>query len=308
MKEARLTTRFALPPVSLGSVAAAALVLFVALVALDRVVEFGLKQLLLHSKYRYMEVYEPAPPARYLVIGNSRAGVHFPHSAKLGGEFFNLGNGGMGVAFAAALTADYVDIHGPPKTVIIEMSFVADPRSGEAAAGLARVFSQRARAIGRNVTPFQKAAEHVFHLVRFNHQTLLNALVGLVWERGQRAVNTRVNDATIAHIEHMAPFTEAPVAANVAQVVNLIAELRRRNVSVICVLSPLLPQMREKISNFDNYVAALRSLAVSNGALFVNDAAAISNRDLFADSAHLNVEGVKKFHQLFFAQLAQQKP
>ncbi|MEZ5787735.1 MAG: hypothetical protein R3D62_14965 [Xanthobacteraceae bacterium] len=299
-----MTKQLKLPPIGLASIAAATIVLIVVGVALDRAAVFGLKQLLLHSKYRYMRVYRPAPPAHYLVIGNSRAGVHFPTSSQRGAEFFNLGNGGMGVAFAAALANDYVDQHGPPKVAIIEMSFITDPRLGEDAAGLTRVFSERARAIERDVSAFQSIAERAFQLLRFNHPTLLNALVGLVWERPQRAVAVRVNEATIKHIEELTPIKLMPTPANVERMAKLISELRQAGIAVVCVLSPILPQWREKTTNLDDYVAATRSLAQSNGAIFINDVAAISDPALFSDAAHLNAEGVAKFNRIFFAQLA----
>ena len=302
-----MITRLRLPSLGLISIAIAAIGLIVAAVALDRVSEFGLKQLLLHSKYRYMRVYQSAPPAHYLIIGNSRAGVHFPNGTRRDAEFFNLGNGGMGVAFAAALATDYVDKHGPPKVAIIEMSFVTDPKLGEDAAGLTRVFSQRARTIERDVPAFQPVAERAFHLLRFNHPTLLNALIGLFWERKERAVDVRVNDATIKHIEELPPTELVPTPANLERLAKLITWLRQRGVTVVCVLSPVLPQWRERTKNLDSYVDALRALAQSNGAIFINDIAAISDPNLFADAAHLNVAGVSEFDQIFFAQLAAQK-
>ncbi|MBV9811927.1 MAG: hypothetical protein JO326_04200, partial [Acetobacteraceae bacterium] len=72
----RLT--FARP--GLASVALAAAALIFGAVALDRAAEVAVKELLLHSRYRYMRVYRDGPPAHYLIVGNSRAGVHFPHS------------------------------------------------------------------------------------------------------------------------------------------------------------------------------------------------------------------------------------
>jgi hypothetical protein len=302
-----LIKRLRLPPIGLISVATAAVGLLVAAIALDRVTEFGLKQQLLHSDYRYMRVYQAAAPARYLIIGNSRAGVHFPNGTRHDTEFFNIGNGGMGVAFAAALATDYVDRHGPPKMAIIELSFVTDPKSGENAAGLTRVFSRRARSIERDVPAFQPIAESAFHLLRFNHPTLLNALVGLIWERQQRAVAVRVNDATIKHIEELAPVDLVPTPANLDRMAKLITWLRQRGVTVVCVLSPILPQWRERTRNLAGYVDTLRTLAESHGAIFFDDLAAISDPNMFADAAHLNTEGVDRFVRIFFAQLAEKK-
>ena len=296
--------KYELPPVTLANICLAALILFIGAVAFDRLVEFGLKQLLSHSSYRYMRVYAGGPPAQYLILGNSRAGVHFPHSTDGSNEFFNLGNGGMGVAYNAALALDYMDHHGAPKTVIIEMSFISDPKYGEESAGLTRVFSERTRAIKSNQTWFEDAAERVFHLIHFNHPTLLNALVGLFWEREERAVDTRVNAATLAHIEQSAPHDLTPVPENVAILTKLIATLRQRGVRVVCVLTPLLKQTRDKIKNLKSFVADMNSLATSNGASFFDYSEMISDPRLFADSAHLNVEGVKEFQQAFFARLA----
>ncbi len=295
--------KFALPPVTLTNICLFAVILFAGAVAFDRLIEFGLKQLLSHSSYRYMRVYADGPPAQYLILGNSRAGVHFPHSTDGSNTYFNLGNGGMGVAYSAALAQDYMDHHGVPKIAIIEMSFISDARYGEDAAGLTRVFSERARAIKSNQTRFEGIAERVFHLINFNHPTLLNAFVGLFWERRERAVATRVNEATLAHIEQSAPYDLTPVPENVAMITKLVTTLRQRGVRVVCVLSPLLKQTRQRIKNLKVFVAELNSICTSNGGLFFNYSAMISDPRLFADSAHLNVDGVRKFQRSFFLRL-----
>jgi hypothetical protein len=276
-------------------------------VAIDRVAEAGLKRLLLTSKYRYMRVYAAEPPARTLILGNSRGAVHFPHSTGKQLEYFNLANGGMGVAYSAALALDYIDHHGAPEMTVIEMSFITDPKTGEAAAGLTRVFSERARGIRNDATPFRRSAEQAFHLLHFNHPTLLNALAGLAWDRKERAVNTRVSAAALKHIEESPPYEWMPAAENVANLAGLLANLRQRNVAVVCVLTPLLKEVRDKVRDFGGFVAAVRSIAESNGAVFLDYSGAIAEPDLFADAAHLNVEGVKRFQELALPQLASLK-
>jgi hypothetical protein len=287
----------------LASVALAAAVLIAGAVALDRVAEIALKELLQHSRYRYMRVYRDGPPAQYLIIGNSRAGVHFPHSTDPTGSFFNLGSGGMGVLYGAALALDYLDHHGAPKVAIIEMAFMSDPRSGEDVAGLARIFSARARAIRSDETWFHAAAAQAFHLIRFNHATLLNALAGLLIERQGRAVNIQISEAMLRHVAQMPPFAERALPDNAAALTGLIGELKRRGVRVVCVLSPILPERRDKTTNLVEFTAALRRLAEDSGATFFDDSALISDHALFADAAHLNAVGVKLYDEMFFRRL-----
>jgi hypothetical protein len=287
----------------LASIALAAAALIAGAIALDRVAEVVLKELLLHSRYRYMRVYRDGPPAQYLIVGNSRAGVHFPHSTDPAGPFFNLGSGGMGVLYGAALVSDYLDHHGAPKVAIIEMAFMSDQRSGEDVAGLARVFSARARAIRSDETSFHAAAAQAFHLIRFNHTTLLNALAGLLIEREGRAVDIEISDAMLRHVAQIQPFTERLIPDNVAAMTDLIGALKRRGVRVVCVLSPILPERREKTSNLAKYTAGLRRLAEDNGATFFDDSAFTSDRTLYADQAHLNAAGVRLYDAMFFKRL-----
>jgi hypothetical protein len=297
-------TRSVAPP-GLASVALAAAILIAGAVVLDRVAELALKEVLLHSRYRYMRVYRDGPPAQYLIIGNSRAGVHFPHSTDPSGAFFNLGSGGMGALYSAALALDYLDHHGAPKVAVIEMAFMSDPRYGEGVAGLARIFSERARAIRRDETWFHAAATKAFHLIRFNHATLLNALAGLLIERQGRAVNVQISDAMLRHAIEMQPFEERLLPDNVAALTDLIGELRRRGIRVVCVLSPILPERRDKAINLAQFTAGLRRLAEDSGAMFFDDSALISDHALFADQAHLNAAGVQLYDEMFFKRLGE---
>jgi hypothetical protein len=292
------------PPVNLTRAVIALLALLVGAVMLDRAAELVLTQLLLHSKYRYMRVYRAGPPAHYLVVGNSRAGVHFMHSTDPAGAFFNLGSGGMGVLYSEALVADYVAHHGAPKVAIIEMTFISDARSGEDIAGLLRAFSERARGIRNDQTWFHTASMQVFHLLRFNHATLLNALVGLFFERSVRSVDIVISDPMLQHVEQMPPFRHEVLPDNAEALARMIKELRQHGSIVVCVLSPMLRQFRDKIVNVDEFLANLRRLAESNGAVFWDDSSLLSDRVLFSDQAHLNTKGVRAYNEMFLSGLA----
>jgi len=292
------------PPVTLTKAILALLALLVGAIALDRAAELVLTQLLLHSKYRYLRVYRAGPAALYLIVGNSRAGVHFMHSTDPAGSFFNLGSGGMGVPYSEALVADYVAHHGAPKVTIIEMTFISDARSGEDIAGLLRAFSERARGIRNDQSWFQTASMEVFHLLRFNHATLLNALVGLFYERSVRSVDIVISDSVLQHVEQMPPFRHEVLPVNAQALARMIGELRQRGSIVVCVLSPMLKQFRDKIVNVDEFLGNLRRIAESNGAVFWDDSTFLSDRVSFSDQVHLNTKGARAYNEMFLSGLA----
>jgi len=290
--------------VSLQRILLAGILLFVGAIVLDRIAEVALKQLLLHSSYRYMRVYEQGPAAHYLIVGNSRAGSHFPHSANGGTEFFNLGNGGMTVAYGAALARDYIDHHGARGTAIIEVSFLSDARSGEDVAGLARIFSARVEALPTDHGRFERAAARLFHLLRFNQPMLANALVGLLWERQERADSARISPAVLTEVARTPAYEMDASADNIETTGRLIRDLRRRGMMVVCVLTPIAGERRAKISNLAKFIAQMRMMAEANGASFLDYSAYFSDDALFADTLHLNSEGEKRFDDAFFKKIA----
>ena len=103
----------------------------VLLVIGDRLIGAGLSALVSQSGNRFVAIYNDAGPVDVLVLGNSRADLHFsPHmiAAQTGMTSRNLGLGGISTVMSEALLRDHLDAYGPPKVLIIEPSnIITDP-------------------------------------------------------------------------------------------------------------------------------------------------------------------------------------
>jgi hypothetical protein len=279
------------------------LIVFVAFVTVDRAVSAGLKRLLLASNYRYLRVYKPEPVAKYVVLGNSRAGAHFPHSTSdEPQEFFNLGRGGMQLPMSDALLRDYITTHGKPSQVIIETSFLAEERLGINVGGLAQIYSTRVRHLARQADPGSAHLNAWFHTLQFNHNTLIPALMGLFWEDEDRVRHGQISQEVSQEVQSWEPFSLDIPEQNAQVLTDMLTYLNEQHINAVMVMTPMLPERIRKINNLPAFLNDLQALANANGVRFVNFIDHVWEQRYFADSLHLNQQGLAIFLQDLWGQ------
>jgi hypothetical protein len=290
--------------VSLPTLLPLCLMVFAAFVTVDRAVSAGLKRVLLASHNRYLRVYQPGPAATAVVVGDSRAGAHFPHSRRdEPQEFFNLGLGGMGLPVSDALLRDYIATHGRPSQVIIETSFLADEGSRIGVAGLAQIYSARVRSLVRQEDPASARLSAWFHTLQFNHNGLMSALVGLFRESGSRIYHGHISREVIEEVNAWAPFRLEIPERNAQVLTDMVAYLKAQDIGVVMVMTPLLPERIRKITNLPAFLDGVQALAAATGARFVNFIDHVREHRYFADSLHLNAQGRAIFLRDFWRQV-----
>jgi hypothetical protein len=290
--------------VSLPKLLPLCLMVFAAFIAVDRAVSAGLKRLLMASHDRYLRVYQPGPAATSVVVGDSRAGAHFPHSRHdEPQEFFNLGQGGMGLPMSDALLRDYIATHGRPSQVIIETLFLADEGSGIGVAGLAQIYSARVRHLVRQDDPASARISDWFTTLQFNHNRLIPALIGLFRERGSRIYRGHISREVIQEVNAGAPFLLEIPERNAQVLTDMVAYLKAQDIDVVMVMTPLLPERIRKITNLPAFLDGVQALADATGARFVNFIDHVREHRYFADSLHLNAQGRAIFLQDFWRQV-----
>jgi hypothetical protein len=290
--------------VSLPKLLPLCLMVFAAFVAMDRAVSAGLKRVLLASHDRYLRVYQPGPAATSVVLGDSRAGAHFPHSSHdEPQEFFNLGQGGMGLLMSDALLRDYIVTRGKPSQVIIETSVLADEGSGIGVAGLAQIYSARVRSLVRQDDPASARLSAWFTTLQFNHNRLIPALIGLFRERGSRIYRGHISREVIEEVNAWEPFRLEIPERNAQVLKDLLTFLKAQDIEVVMVMTPLLPERIRKITNLPAFLDGIQALADATGVRFVNFIDHVGEHRYFADSLHLNHQGRGIFLQDFWRQV-----
>jgi hypothetical protein len=290
--------------VSLPKLLPLCLMVFATFVAMDRAVSAVLKRVLLASYDRYLRVYQPGPAATYVVLGDSRAGAHFPHSSHdEPQEFFNLGQGGMGLPMSDALLRDYIATRGKPSQVIIETSVLADEGSGIGVAGLAQIYSGRVRSLVRQDDPASARISAWFTTLRFNHNRLIPALIGLFRESGSRIYRGHISREVIQEVNAWEPFRLEIPERNAQVLTDLLTFLKAQDIDVVMVMTPLLPERIRKITNLPAFLDGIQALADAAGVRFLNFIDYVQEHRYFADSLHLNHQGRGIFLQEFWRQV-----
>jgi hypothetical protein len=255
--------------VSLPKLLPLCLMVFAAFVTVDRAVSAGLTRVLLASHDRYLRVYQPEPVATYVVLGDSRAGAHFPHSAHdQPQEFFNLGQDGMRLPMSDALLRDYIATHGRPSQVIIETSFLADEGSGIGVAGLAQIYSTRVRHLVRQEDPTSAHISAWFTTLQFNRNRLISALIGLFRERENRIYRGHISREVIQEVNAWEPFSLEIPERNAQVLTDLLTFLKAQDLDVVMVMTPPLPERIRKITNLGAFLNGVRALADAAGVRF----------------------------------------
>lgn len=277
---------------------------FVVFSTVDRIVVTGLKRLLLVSHNRYLRVYQSEPAAKNVVLGNSRAGAHFYHSTyDQPQEFFNLGRGGMRLPISDVLIRDYIATHGKPSRVIIETSFLAEDGLGLDVVALTQIYSTRVRHLVWQNDPDAACLNDWFHTLQFNHNMFIPALAGLFWERESRIYRGQISPEVLRRINAWETFSLDLSAYNAQVLTDLLMYLQAQGIDVVMVMTPLLPERIRKINNLSVFLNDVQTLADAAGVRFVNLIDRVREHRYFADSQHLNQQGVARFLQAFWRQV-----
>jgi hypothetical protein len=275
--------------------------IFAVFVIVDRAVSACLKRVLLASNYRYMRIYKSEPVAKYVVLGNSRAAAHFCHSTHdEPQEFFNLGQGGMRLPIGDALIRDYIATHGKPFQVIIETLFLADEGSGIGIARLAQIYSTRVRHMMWQEDPDSARISAWFNTLQFNHNMFITSLIGLFWERDSRFYRGQISQEVIQEVNSWEPFSLAISERNAQVLIDLLTYLKAQNIDVIMVMTPLLPERIRKINNLPAFLDNVQALADATEVRFFNFIDHVLEHRYFADSLHLNQQGLAIFLRDFW--------
>ena len=270
---------------------------FVALViAGDRLLAAALQNILLRSHFRFSQVYRGGNEARTIVIGDSR-GVHAfftPEVARLTGRpALNLAFNSMSSRIAEAVIADYLEHNAAPEVAILEVTNLQMDMALATELRTYALSSRRLRELYAERHGFAAALGRVFHLLQFNSEFFLRALVYLrrddqVWSF------THTLPAVVPEEPGWTPGIRPENLAALARSVRL---LESRGVTVRLIVAPyfrgpaLLP-MPDYLRKVENAVGGGRRLKV------LDYRAALTEHDAFADRIHLNEEGSRRFLQI----------
>ncbi|MCW0234918.1 MAG: hypothetical protein OJJ21_15060 [Ferrovibrio sp.] len=250
------------------------------------------------------ELYAGRGAGDILILGNSRAYRHFettPLSDSTGLTVRNYALLGASTRLMQALLADYIDRYGPPKAVILEISGLNAKAGPEISQRFYRHDSPRLDHLLRHASPELYYAGKISHLIDLNTDVFLNTLHKTVAPHPSILLHGTLDAATATRIADQAKtpyFVIHPDNATALQDITVLA--RQRGITLIPVLTPILPQLRRQLPEIPNFIRA--TAALSGAPVLDFTSLPLSEQD-FADAVHLNAEGVAKFQNAFLKAL-----
>lgn len=296
-------------PVTLPALLVGAALLILGLLAIDRLTYTALTWTLSHSNYRYLEFYNEADPrVDLVVIGDSRAGTHFPRTGYDALKILNLGRGGTGFPLLAAQAKDYVDLHGPVDAIVVESWFLGSSAWGGDHGAIQSVYSERVDAlVDSESSTLGRLSRKFVATTRLNENNFLNGLAGVFVESfdssppSNRAITQAMKDRLLSQDNQV-----AMTSRNRVELVNLVSHMNRLGVRVIVVTTPMHPLAVESFQGIDEFVRQIDEISAQPGVEHLNYLALFEEDAFFADPVHLNRIGKTSFSEIFFGNLEQE--
>jgi hypothetical protein len=259
----------------------------------DRTLAWELGRVLLQSQARYSVLYRGGPPADVVAVGNSRGvnGFYAPALEKeLGMKVQNLSYNGLSMGLAEALVHDWVEHHGKPRVLVLEVSNVANVNDVVGELLPYWIYSERLRAIGETEQPRTAAIVGVSHLFVFNCELFLRTLY-YMHRSDQDWVNRyRMPSSLLEETRRMPPFELPAQDEGLAALGRIVAFAHEQGIALRLTVTPYLCDYLEHATNYQAWLDRIEKAAGER----VWDAGC-TDHDVahFADRLHLNAEGAE---------------
>ena len=265
-------------------------VLVAVVVAGDHLLALALRQVLIHSQFRYSRLYRGGNDADVVIIGDSR-GVNSFYAPALeqmtGLRAFNLSYNSLSPHVAEAVLLDYLDHNRAPKIVVIEATSTI---TNGAVASQLRTYaglSRRMAALFAGDHPAEARLSRVLWLYPLNSEFFIE---GLHYMR-RSDQDWIFRDVMLGGLRESAYDSEIhPLPEEVDALARIVRALEQRGIAVRVVIAPYAPVRRTT-----NIAAFVRLIESRTGAPVWNYIDALKDIDDFADTVHLNERGSREF-------------
>jgi hypothetical protein len=257
----------------------------------DRFLAWGFGRLILSSKARYSVLYGSRERADLVVLGNSRGvnGFYAPsieRSTHL--HTVNLSYNGLSMVLSEALLRDWVDRHGKPEILILEITNLAD--DSDVIEGLAPYwcFSERLGSIADAEKPFTRRVLLLSHLFAYNGEMFLRILSSLYRSDQDWINHYAITPAIIKKTKELEQIDFRTSKENLAALCRLVTFAKENGIQVRLVVTPYLPDYMVHVRNYSQWIAHIEQ---TTGLRVWDFAGADTNVNHFADRLHLNDSG-----------------
>lgn len=271
--------------------------LLILLIIGDRVGGALLSTAVLKSANRFAAIYNDAGAVDVLVLGNSRADLHFSPRMiqdQTGHQARNLGLGGISTVLSEALLLDHLDAYGAPKVLIIEPSnIITDPdRVGDMR--LFARWSDRIAGLVRADTPEFYWAGKLSSLFNFNTDMFVRVLNDLRKKPAERLTKASIPAGLLTEINTTPPAKREKLRirqANLQALDRILALARDRGINAHVVMTPYLPAFFDGHPDAARWQGEINRRTQAAGIPLHDLTGLVHDPALFRDRHHLNRAG-----------------
>lgn len=262
----------------------------------DRLGGWMLGKAVQYSQFRYSRLYSGKADCDLLFAGNSRGLIFYqPYiEEKTGRRTCNLSYNGMPISLAAALIKDYLDLHAPPKILMLDVTLLDERMDKRLVTGFNcyAPYSERLAGLLRDSFPNDFYAGKAFWLYRYNSEVFQRALYYLNKSDEDWLLDRIISPTMQEDIVKQKTFDYDFTPDMLSALADLVHYAQQKGVQVELVINPYYPPFSKKIGN----IAALKTAVEQATGLSVYDYSdAISGVQGFGDYQHLNKVGAKQY-------------
>lgn len=264
----------------------------------DRLMSLGIDHVVLQSGVRYSQLYRGGLAKEIVILGDSRS-VHSFHSPeiekRLGIGCINLSHNAMSTEIMEALLRDYVEANNKPSLIVLGLTSLGSSTHWPIRElRMYTRYSMRLARLAREYDERNYYASQVASLYAYNSDMFLRSLYYLNETDQGWANRRRILPTLTASVESSPPMAKSwlrtPRNEQLAALKRILAYAAERNIKVALVMTPFLPQYRDKMQDFSSWMDILTE-AIGNDVRIYDYSRVVADERHFQDRIHVNLDG-----------------
>ncbi len=261
----------------------------------DRVAGYVLKQAVDSSEFRYSRMYTGAAQSDVVFLSNSR-GLNFyqPFIEETSGlSTLNLSYNAMPADLGAVLLADYLDLYGPPKALVLDVTFL-DRDNPELVQDfkLYGQYSPRIDSLVRLANDHTYWGTKISHLTRYGGEVAQRMFYYLGKSDEDWLLDRQIAAQVVQDTAGLEDYRIDIQTDRITAITKVLDRYRLAGTQVELVVNPYFPPFARTIQNLDSLEQAVTKAT----GLPVHDySRSIQGVEYFGDYQHLNKLGAEKY-------------
>jgi hypothetical protein len=240
-------------------------------------------------------MYRADEDCELLFAGNSRGLMFYqPYiEAATGATTMNLSYNGMPLALADALIRDYLELHRPPRVLMLDITLLDSRMDSRLIPGFQcyRSASARLASLARDSFPLDYQVATIFHLYRYNSEVFQRAMYYRFKPDTDWLLDRVIAASMVSDTAALEDFAIRYDQRGLEQLADLVEHVRSSGVRVELVVNPYFPAFARRVVNLRTFIQAVED---ATGLPVRDYSKAVQVAGGFGDYQHLNKQGARQ--------------